>query len=211
MADELETIARFSNPVEAALAYARLVDDGIDAVTSGDAVGNMLGMGFATGGITLLVPSADVERARAALADLAAEIEATKHRPPHAITAEAPVEGLTEEPPTPEEIAARPNFAEQLTIWAFRASWMGLLFCFYFAPIVHLYALLLLLYATFLGEPIRSDYTKRYYAAFVMSALSVAIGIAAAVYLRGLAVLAIPAALGVGMFLLTILLPRSAK
>jgi hypothetical protein len=163
---DLQTIARFSDPIEAELARSRLENEGVVAVVTGDVAFSLFGLGR---GITLLVPATECERAETILSDFAKEVEAKKNPPKEAITADPPLPEMQEVPLTPEEIAAQPTFAEELTNFAFRATTLGFLVCF-FIPIPQMYAILLLLYATFSGEEIRGKYSVKYYVAFVLSA-----------------------------------------
>ncbi len=171
---DLVTVARFSDPVEAELARSRLIDEGLSAVVTGDVAGVMFGMSYSTGGLDLLVSAEHKERAVALLADLAKEIEAQKDAPKEAINTDPTRPAFQDEPPTLEELAAQPNSAEQLVERAFRASLFGyLLICW---PLIHLYAMFLLLKVTFGDEELRGKHATRYYAAFILSAISLAFG-----------------------------------
>src|SRR5262249_31093040 len=140
MPADLRTAARFADLIEAELARGRLNDEGLNAFIANDLSANVMGLGYTTGGIELLVPADEFDRARDVLADFAKEVEAKKQPPPpHAITAQP---RLPETDETPDEFAARPNFAEDLVVRAYRASILGyFLICW---PVVHLYALLML-------------------------------------------------------------------
>src|SRR5262245_47941320 len=122
MPADLRTAARFSDLIEAELARNRLSDEGVNAVIANDITTNVMGLGLTSGGIELLVPAEELDRAQEMLDILAKEIAAKKEPPPYAITAELPPRDLAE---TPEEIADRPNFAEELIEYAYRAAILG--------------------------------------------------------------------------------------
>src|SRR5262245_61510386 len=123
MSADLRTVAKFSDLVEAELARNRLDDEGLNAVIANDITTNVMGLGYTTGGIELLVPAAELDRARGVLADFAREIEAKKEPPPaDAITAELPLPEMRPGPQTPEELEAQPTFIEDLTERAYKAS-----------------------------------------------------------------------------------------
>jgi hypothetical protein len=210
VANELESIARFSDPIEAELARSRLADEGLNATTVGGEAGNMFGMSYTTGGIDLLVPAEDRDRAESILADLAKEIDARKHPLKEAITAERPLIPAGEEPLTPEELAAQPTYAEVLTEYAFRASLFGSFLC---PVLTHSYALWLLMYATFRGEPIRAGHSVKYYAAFIICIVWItAVGV---VLLQaapaGWVLLALVGNFALGFAISAVVIPRQEK
>lgn len=201
MSADLQTIARFSDPIEAELACGRLLDEGLSAVITGDITANAFSLGYMTGGIELSVPGAEKDRAIKVLTDFAKEVATKRNPPKEAITAEPPLPALVEEPLTEEEVAALPNEAERITERAFRAALFGYLICW---PILHVYGFLLLLYVAFSSEEVRSRYSSKYYVSFALCALSV---VAAAIVTLGNAWTALPigvaALVGVVMFLVT--------
>jgi hypothetical protein len=209
MPADLRIAAKFADLIEAELARGRLNDEGLNAVIANDISTNVMGLGYTTGGIELLVPAEELDRARAVLADFAKEIEVKKQPPPpYAITAQP---RLPEAEETPEEIAARPNFAEDLVVRAYRASILGyFLICW---PVVHLYALLMLLYATFSGEEIRPNYSTKYFFAFILSAASVGLGglILAQFLPTGWFAVYLSGSIAMTMFVFTILRPWKRK
>jgi hypothetical protein len=173
MSANLQTIAHFGDPMEAELACARLQDEGVNAVVTGHEVGGIFGPGFTLGGLQLMVPAEECERAEGILTDLAKEIEARKHRPKEAIMAEPPPD---EVPETPEDIAARPNAAEEMTERAFRASLFGFIIFSPLIPVAHVYALVLLAKVTFGDKPTRGAYRVKYLVALALSVPSVLVG-----------------------------------
>jgi hypothetical protein len=207
---DLRTVTRFADLVEAELARNRLVDEGLNPIIANDISTNVIGLGYTTGGIELLVPAAELDRAQAVLADFAGEIEAKKAPPPReAITAEPPVLEMQEPPPTQAELDAQPTFAEDLVERAYRASLAGFLLCTPMLPVAHFYSVLLLLYVTFSDDEVRSGYSWKYYVAFMLCALSLCGGA-----LAWLSTSSVPLYAGtvvvnfaVAMFLLTILRP----
>src|SRR5262249_27995028 len=63
MADEIITLAVYSNVIEAQIACNRLLADGIPARLDGEMAGPLPGMESALATIRLLVPAAEAERA----------------------------------------------------------------------------------------------------------------------------------------------------
>lgn len=152
MAAELQTIASFSDPVEAELVASRLDEEGITADVIGDLTNNAFsGLGYTAGRIDILVPTAELERARAVLAEFAKEIDARKHRPPHAITAEPPEKNLEE---APKPAGSSTDETDREVEKAFRAMLFGVLIPF-ILPVAHLYALMLLLQVALSGQGMR--------------------------------------------------------
>jgi hypothetical protein len=73
MPGELCTLATFSDVVEASLVVNRLKDEGIPARLSSDMSGGLLGLGYALGGMDIIVSEDDLERALLVLEKMAAE------------------------------------------------------------------------------------------------------------------------------------------
>lgn len=73
MPGELCTLATFGDLVEASLVVHRLTDEGIPARLSSDIEGGLFGVGYAVGGMDILVHQSDLERAELVLARLMAE------------------------------------------------------------------------------------------------------------------------------------------
>lgn len=202
MSADLQTIATFSDPIEAELVANRLDEEGITTALSGDVMSSTFsGMGYMAGGIDILVPAAELDRARTVLAEYAKEIESKKHPPPHAITATAPMtesqgdESGTERPYTDEERAIQR---------AFIASIMGYFLFSPVFPVVHVYTLLTLLSASSSGAEVRSRLTFRYYLALILCALSIfaGVGISTVLYLDPLFTIGPAAAIGGLMFII---------
>src|SRR5580700_7555502 len=137
-----------NDSIEANLARNRLLDEGLNAVLSGDITNNPIGIGYSAC-IDLLVPAAELERARSVLQAFAKEIDARKHRPDEAISAEPPVE-------TVEDPFTTATFDEKLTRYAYRAALMGFIVpIFWVIPIVHQYSFFLLMYVSVRGNELR--------------------------------------------------------
>ncbi len=169
MSADLRTLARFSNQIEATLAENRLLDEGLNPVIGGDITNNTLGLGY-TSVIELLVPATELEQARAILDEFSKEVQTRKDRPKEAITAEPPDEPV-------EEPGLAPTEEEQMVQRAFRASLLGFFLCGPLLPIAHLYALFLLLKVTFRGKEMRHEYSRKYYIAMNVSAITVTAGV----------------------------------
>src|SRR5262249_42693389 len=75
MPGELRTLATFSDVIEANLVVHRLKDQGIPARLSNDMGGGLFGLGYALGGMDILIVESDFERAQDVLATIAAEQE----------------------------------------------------------------------------------------------------------------------------------------
>jgi hypothetical protein len=75
MPGESCVLATFSDPIEANLVVHRLMDEGIPARVSGDMTGGLFGMGYALGGMDILVSETDLERAELVLERIMAEHE----------------------------------------------------------------------------------------------------------------------------------------
>jgi hypothetical protein len=175
MSADLRTIATFSDPIEAELVANRLDEEGIATAISGDATNSAFsGLGYMAGAIDILVPAAELERARTILADFAKEVEAKKHRPPHAITAAPPIAEMQDDAPDGEP----PYSEEERSIQrAFVASIAGFFLFSPIFPVVHVYTLLTLLFASSSGKEVRSKITVRYYLALIICASSILAGV----------------------------------
>src|SRR5258707_405959 len=75
MPGELCTLATFSDVVEASLVVNRLKDEGIPARLSSDMSGGLFGLGYALGGMDIIVNEDDLERAQVIVEKLMAERE----------------------------------------------------------------------------------------------------------------------------------------
>lgn len=199
MSADLRTIATFSDPIEAELVANRLDEEGITASVSGDLMNaTFSGMGYMAGGIDILVPAAELERARTVLSDYAKEIEAKKHPSPHASARLVPV-------PEPQDdaISESPYSEEERAIQrAFIASIVGFFLFSPMFPVVHVYTLLTLVFASSSGEEVRSKITFRYYAALLLCALSIlsGIGMSAVLSVDPLFNIGLATVIGIGMF-----------
>lgn len=168
MADELETIARFSSPMEAELTRGRLEEEGIQARLMGvTSSGLLTGIDYITGGIDLLVTREDAERARRVLAELAAE----KDTP-------------SVDMPLPEPYEQEPE-ADRMVRRAYRASWLGYFVCFFLLPVINGYSLVLLLIASTKDPPISQNMSWRFYAALLLDLLALLIWLSVWVAILG--------------------------
>jgi hypothetical protein len=157
--DELVTLLRFSNPVEADLALARLEDAGIRAAMSGDQSTNVLSLGYTSGGIDILVPRSELERARQILEEIVVE-----RREAH------------DDPPEPEEAEAPKPRGEALVERAWRSMLLGFLICSPVFPVLHFYAIFCLLEIVFGGHETKGAAATKFYVSFVVCAISIAGG-----------------------------------
>ena len=166
MSADLTTIATFSDPVEAELVAARLEDEGIAAVVSGDLMSSTFsGLGYMAGGIDVLVPAAELDRARTVLSNFAKEIEARKNPSPTAITAVPPVPEMEADEPSAPDLPVNSN--ERRIERAFRAAILGYFLC---PPILHIYSLVVLLSVAFQPSEKSESNSAKFYVAFALDA-----------------------------------------
>jgi hypothetical protein len=81
MSDEIVTLARFANPIEAEMAKNRLADEGIPSSLSGEMTSAVFGMNNLFGEVQLLVAERYLQRARAILANEPEEDETDDKEP----------------------------------------------------------------------------------------------------------------------------------
>jgi hypothetical protein len=160
MSDELHTVARFANPIEAALARNALEAAGIRAVVNDEytlTTDPMLvgALNF----IKVQVSAADRERA--------ADVLAAESVPPAELTEAALAEAEPEAADAidgDDEIPVEPE-GERLVRYAFRAAVMGLLAC---PPLLHIYSLVLLIRVAIFHNELPPAANRRFYAALLL-------------------------------------------
>ena len=218
MSADLRTIATFSDPIEAEFVANRLEEAGIAVAVSGDMTASTFsGLGYMAGGVDVLVHASEIDRARTVLEEFSKELEAKKHRPPHAITAAPPIPEMEEEIAPGTGPDSPTTSEEDLTDRAFKASIFGYLLCTPFIPVLHIYSLLVLLYVAISGTETRPGSTARFYVAMALSAISVALGAVMMMnlfsdsWISWLLPVWISVAIAVTMFVFTILYPRKRK
>jgi Putative prokaryotic signal transducing protein len=160
MSDELHTVARFANPIEAALARNALEAAGIRAVVNDEytlTTDPMLvgALNF----IKVQVSAADRERA--------ADVLAAESVPPDVLTEAALAEAEPEPADAGDDDEAIPaeSEGERLVRYAFRAAVMGILAC---PPLLHIYSLVLLLRVALVHGDLPPAANRRFYVAFLL-------------------------------------------
>jgi len=141
MAEDLEFIATFDNPLLANIAKGRLEAEGISAFLHNERFVEMNWQwSNAVGGIGLLVPTVDAQRARSILARPNGELQGESQEMP-------------EDPVDADEVLVEPNLRELDAARAIKSAVLGLLFC----PL-QAYTAWLLFMVVMADEPLRPRY-----------------------------------------------------
>ena len=142
MSQELVFVATFDNPLLANIAKGRLEAEGIPAFLHNERFVEMQWLwANASGGIGLLVPPTDEQRARAILAEPAGK------------DAPGDSDEVAESPEEVEEVLDPPNLRELDAARAIKSAVLGLLFC----PL-QIYTAWLLIMVAMADEPLRPRY-----------------------------------------------------
>lgn len=156
MKSDLVDIAAFDSPLTANIARSRLEAEGISAfLDSEHTVGTQWLWTNAIGGVKLLVPAADAERAKAVLADAEAGADAATESPSEVADdlGERPTEEWEQEPAAIPEPYDQPSSREEDAVRALKSAVLGLVFC----PL-QLYTAWLLILVVTNREPLRKRY-----------------------------------------------------
>ncbi len=155
MNSDLVSIAAFDSPLTANIARGRLEAEGISAFLANEhTVETQWLWTNAIGGVKLLVPAGEEQRARAVLADAQAAA-AQNSEASYDVAADfgQPTAGEVEQPPAFSEPDDQPSSREQDAARSLKSAVLGLLFC----PL-QLYTAWLLFLVVVNDEPLRKRY-----------------------------------------------------